>query len=68
MDTTTKTPADDVAGSDYFGTSVAIDGDTVIVGASKIVSEYPEEVHIFLQELAVHGPQQKIIPNRSNNI
>ena len=59
-----KLTADDAAGSDYFGTSVAIDGDTVIVGASQDSHGVSAggSAYIFTRTGSTWTQQQKIIP------
>ena len=58
-----KPPADDVAGSDYFGTSVAIDGDTVIVGAFKIVWSIRRKCIYFYKNWQYMDPATKNYTN-----
>mgnify|MGYP001173182343 CR=1 FL=1 len=56
-----KLLADDAAQTAYFGTSVAIDGDTVIVGATGVASN-AGAAYIFTRTGNTWTQQQKIVP------
>jgi hypothetical protein len=60
---------DNVAEDDWFGTSVAIDGNTVVVGAPGPVSgtsTIPGEAHVFTRVGATWVHAQKLVPNDGN--
>ncbi|MDI1428149.1 FG-GAP repeat protein [Polyangium sorediatum] len=59
--------ADDAAEQDYFGLSVAISGDTVLVGAAgdDDVAEDGGAAYVFSRVDKVWGAQQKLVPSEA---
>jgi len=60
-----KLTADDGAADDYFGTSLAISGGTIVVGATGMPEENPEPgaVYVFERSGASWPQQQKLTPD-----
>ena len=53
-----KLTADDGAGSDYFGRSVSIDGDTMVIGATGTTTRDPQRVRVRVH--ARHGRRPRL--------